>query len=106
MFGKRNEKPFHDAGRSPEAATYLAAQLELLMALPLTSPIDVECWNQECDSVQQILEEQFPRFEPFPEIWHFFSDADIRCRDSGYKDHQHRLMSEYIHNLRNETSNT
>jgi len=106
MFGKRNEKPFRDAGRSPEAANYLAAQLERLMALSLTTPVDAERWYQERDSVQQILEEQFPRFEPFHEVWHFFADADIRRRNSGYRDHQHRLMSEYVNHLRHETANT
>jgi len=37
MFGKSNKSPFYDIGGSPEAADYLASQLERLMALPLTT---------------------------------------------------------------------
>jgi hypothetical protein len=102
MFGKSNKSPFYDIGRSPEAADYLASQLERLMALPLTSPAEVERWYGECGAVQKSLEQQYPQFEPFHEVWHFFADADIRSRDRGYLDRQHRLMSDYVQNLRNE----
>lgn len=96
MFGKRNKKPFHDTGRSPEAADYLATQLERLMVLPIITPADVERWYEESRTVEQTLEQRFPRFLPEHEVSHFFSDADIRSRDSGYRDRQHRVMSEYI----------
>jgi len=102
MFGKRNKKPFRDVGRSPEAADYLATQLERLMALPLTTHADVEHWYEESSTVEQTLEQRFPRFEPEHEVSHFFSDADIRSRDSGYRDRQDRIMSEYVQFLRNE----
>ena len=59
-------------------------------------PEDVETWEQECQSVQDSLKSQFPIFEPYHEVWHFFADADIRARDTGYRDYQHRLMSEYV----------
>ncbi len=102
MFGKSNKSPFYDIGRSPEAADYLASQLERLMALPLTAPAEVERWYEDCDAVQKVLQMQFPQFEPFHEVWHFFADADIRGRDTGYRHRQHRLMSEYVQHLRNE----
>src|SRR2546425_11374031 len=100
MFGKTTKKPFHDIGRTPEAAEYLASQLERLMRLPLTTPAETETWEQECQSVQDTLKSQFPIFDPYHEIWHFFADADIRARDTGYRDYQHRLMSEYVQHLR------
>jgi len=100
MFEKSNQSRFHDLGRSPDAADYLAAQLERLMALPLATPAEVEIWYEERDAVQNALLKQFPQFEPFHEVWHFFADADIRSRDVGYRDHQHRLMSEYVQDLR------
>lgn len=84
---------------------YLADQLERLLALPLTTPEDVEHWYEECSAVQQTLEQQFPHFEPEHEVWHFFSDADIRSKDSDYCDRQHRLMCEYVRRLRNESEN-
>jgi hypothetical protein len=102
MFGKITKNSFHDIGRSPDAADYLALQLERLMALPLTTPAEVKNWYGECDAVQKTLQSQFPQFEPFHEVWHFFADADIRGRDVGYRDHQHRLMSEYVQHLRHK----
>ena len=86
------------------AAEYLASQLERLMALPLTTPADVELWYEESSSVERTLEQRFPQFEPEHEVWHFFSDADIRSRESGYRDRQHRLMSEYVQRLRHDNA--
>jgi len=104
MFGKRKKKPFRDAGRSPEAADYLATELERLMALPLSTPAEVDRWYQESGMVEQTLEQRFPGFEPEHEVSHFFTDADIRSRDSGYRDRQHRIMSEYVQFLRTDTN--
>ncbi len=97
-----NESPFQDVGCSPEAANYLASQLERLMALPITSPAETDKWYEEVAAVKEAMKMQFPQFEPFHEIWHFFSDADIRRRDSGYRDRQHGIISEYVRHLRNE----
>jgi hypothetical protein len=102
MFGKSNTSPFCDIGRTRESADFLASQLERLMALPLTTSAEVEAWYGKCDAVQMDLQKQFPQFEPFHEVWHFFADADIRSRDTGYRDNQHRLMSDYVQHLRNE----
>ena len=82
------------------AAEYLASQLERLIALPLITPADVERWYEESGSVERTLEQRFPHFEPEHDVWHFFSDADIRFRESGYRDRQHRLMTEYVQRLR------
>ena len=73
------------------------------MALPLTNNTETERWYSECSKVQKALEKQFPDFEPEHETWHFFNDADIRTRDIGYKDYQHRLMSDYVKRLRATT---
>ena len=101
MFRKTTKKRFQDCGRSPEAAQYLASELERLMQLPLTNPVEVKGWYDECHRVQDTLKKQFPTFEPYHEVWHFWTDAEIRSRDAGYRDYQHRLMSEYVHHLRN-----
>lgn len=70
------------------------------MALPLQTPGDVEQWFAACSAVQQTLEQYFPSFELEHEVWHYFSDADIRAHDDGYRDRQHRFITEYIHRLR------
>ncbi|MDB6005330.1 MAG: hypothetical protein JWR15_2317 [Prosthecobacter sp.] len=92
------------APTSISSAEYLAAELERLMALPLTTPEEVEQWYDDCGTVQQTLERQFPTFMPEHEFWHFCSDADIRSREVGYRDRQHLLMSEYVHRLRTSTA--
>lgn len=83
---------------------YLASELERLMALPLTTPAEIAHWDGECATVQRTLEQRFPQFEFEHEVWHFFTDSDIRARDTGYRERQHRLMSEYVHRLRNPTA--
>ena len=102
MFGIRKTKPFEDVGRTRESADWLAAELERLMALPLGTKSDVESWYSECDKTQHSLKERFPSFECWHEVWHFFADADIRVRDPGYRDYQHRLMTDYVAALRHE----
>jgi hypothetical protein len=86
------------------ANDYLANQLERLMALPLAMPTDVERWYEESSRVKQTLEQRFPRFEPEHEVWHFLSDADIRSRESNYRDRQHRLMTAYVQRLRHDNA--
>jgi hypothetical protein len=104
MFGSPKHKPI-DVGRTSEAAEFLATELERLMALPLATPEDVADWYSESKKSKATLREKFPQFEFYDEVWHFFDDADVRARDSGYRDHQHRLMSDYITRLRNEPAN-
>ncbi len=105
MFGRQQKKPFHDIGRTREAADFFAGELERLMALPLTTKSDVDHWYAERDKTEKILKERFPKFEFWREVWHFFLDPDIRARDAGYRDHQHGLMRDYVAFLRNEQPN-
>ncbi len=91
-----------DAGRTPEAAQYLADALERLMSLSLATTNDAQHWQAERERVQSTLKEKFPQFEFYHEVWHFLADADIRARDSGYLAYQHRLMSDYIAQLRDD----
>lgn len=105
MSRKQNTIPFQDAGRTREAADYLAVELERLMALPLAAKSEVEQWYSERDKIQQVLKERFPNFEFWHEVWHFLADADIRCKDKGYREYQHRLMTGYVAFLRHEPPN-
>ncbi len=75
------------------------------MALPLVGKSEVEQWYSERDKTQQVLKERFPSFEFWHEVWHFLADADIRARDTGYRDYQHRLMTDYVAFLRHEPPN-
>ncbi len=89
----------HQPGKR-EAAEYLAGQLERLMALPLVSPQDVGRWDRECAEVQFTLEQRFPDFQFEHEVMHFFDDSDIRQKDAGYRQRQHRYISDYVARLR------
>jgi hypothetical protein len=100
----KDKKKSIDVGRTPEAARFLADALEHLMGLPLSTAEDIERWHAERDRVQAALKQNFPQFEFYHEVWHFFADADIRARDSGYLAHQHRLMLDYVRLLRDDST--
>lgn len=85
---------------SSTPAEYLANELERLMALPLATPDDVEQWYAVRHTAEQTLGARFSDFDVEHEVWHFFDDADIRGRDSGYRDNQHGLMCDYVQRLR------
>jgi hypothetical protein len=70
------------------------------MSLPLATKEDLQRWYFERERTQSALKQQFPQFEFYDEVWHFFADADIRARDSGYLAYQYRLMSDYVSVLR------
>ena len=84
------------------AAFYLIPQLERLMAHPLATQADLDQWNAEADKVDKTRRDVFPDFEPLDIYYHFLSDPDIRIRDKGYLELQHKLVSEYIARLRDQ----
>jgi hypothetical protein len=84
-------------------AQSLADQLDRLMALPLASTEDAQRWDKECADVQAALEREFPNFEPEHFVSHFFTDSDVRRKDHGYRERQHRAVSEYVALLRHGT---
>ena len=84
------------------AEQYLADQLERLMGLPLASKEDEECWDREAADVQTTLEKQFPDFGLEHFLYHFFTDSDIRWKDAGYRERQHRAVAEYVARLRHD----
>lgn len=82
------------------AAEFVAAQLEKLLALPLVTDEDEQRWGEACACFETALESRFPAFELEHHVHHFFTDTDIRRKDRGYRDRQHRAISEYIWRLR------
>ena len=82
------------------AGEFVAEQLEKLMALPLVTDEDEERWGAECASFESALESRFPAFPLEHHVEHFFTDTDIRRKESGYKDRQHREISDYVRRLR------
>jgi hypothetical protein len=82
------------------AAEFVAAELEKLLALPLVTDEDEERWRAKCASFESALESRFPAFPLKHHVEHFFTDTDIRRKEPGYKDRQHREISDYIRKLR------
>lgn len=78
------------------AAGFVATQLEKLLALPLITDEDEQRWGDECAGFETDLESRFPAFELEHNVHHFFTDTDIRRKDAGYRDLQHREISDYI----------
>lgn len=105
MFGTNSQSQFRDIGRTREAAEFFAHELERLMALPLSSKSDVEHWYVERSRIEKTVKQRFPKFEFWHEVRHYLDDADIRARDTGYRDYQHGLMKRYLEFLRSEPPN-
>ena len=83
---------------------FLADQLERLSRLPLSTPDDVAAWDRQAADVQTELEQRFPGLE-FPHaIHHYFTDSDIRARDTGYRERQERFIAEYVARVRHENA--
>ena len=82
------------------AAGFVAAGLGKLPALPLVTEAEEERWGQECASFETALGSRFPAYELEHHVQHFFTDTDIRRRESGYRDRQHGEISDYIRRLR------
>jgi hypothetical protein len=91
---------FTSSSTDKAAAEFVAAQLEKLMALPLVTDEDEERWGAECASFEKELESRFPTFALEHHVEHFVTDTDIRRKEAGYKDRQHREISDYIRRLR------
>jgi hypothetical protein len=83
-----------------DGSQFLAGELDRLMKLPLKSQGDVTHWASEARNLQTVLSERYPKLEFPHHIWHFLDDADIRERDSDYRDAQHRKISDYIAQVR------
>jgi hypothetical protein len=82
-----------------EGARLLADELERLMRLPLTNESELERWYSEAEKVKHTLRQA--GYVDFPHhIWHYFSDADIRAREPGYKKKQEQAISDYIAQVR------
>ena len=83
---------------------FLADQLERLSRLPLITPADVEAWDEQAADVQTELERRFAGLG-FPHaIHHYFTDSDIRARDTGYREWQERFIAEYVARVRHESA--
>ena len=87
-----------------EGTKYLVTELERLMSLPLSSESELEVWYTESERVQRELPERFPNLDYPHEIWHFLADADIRARDTGYRQYQEQIIMDYIMPVRDGDS--
>lgn len=81
------------------ARTFLTAELQRLMTLPLTNKAELEAWYRESAKLETAMEQKFPELELPHEVRHFIIDADIRLSDAGYRDRQHRMIAGYIAEL-------
>ena len=79
-----------------DGSRFLADELERLMMLPLKNKADVTHWASEARNVETVLRARFPDLDFPHHITHFLDDADIRERDSDYRDAQHKEISDYI----------
>ncbi len=82
-----------------EAEAFFAPALQRLMALPLTNDAELEAWYEESAKLETVMAQKFPELEFPHEVRHFIIDADIRAKDDGYRNRQHRIIAGYIEDL-------
>ena len=82
-----------------EAEAFFASELQRLIALPLTNDAELAAWYEESAKLETVMEQKFPELEFPHEVRHFIIDADIRAKDAGYRDRQHRMIAGYIADL-------
>lgn len=82
----------------------LADLLDHLLNLPLGSQDEVEEWYETASSAEEFLETHWSDLTvPIPhDIYHFFSDADIRAKESGYRVSQEDEVRRLIALLRSK----
>jgi len=91
---------YPDSPTDRAAAEFVAERLERLVGLPLDTPEDEKRWGSECAIFQTALATHFPTFELEHQVWHFFTDTDIRRKEAGYRQWQHEVVANYIIRLR------
>jgi hypothetical protein len=84
-----------------EGRQFFAAQLERLLSLPLQPKESLAQWHIEARQLQQAMS-QYPDIEMPHEIYHFYSDADIRSKphEAKYRETQETIVREFIDELR------
>jgi hypothetical protein len=82
---------------------FFADELERLLGLPLQPKEAQRQWYEEARNLQKVMQ-QYPDVEIPHEIWHFFSDADIRSkpRELEYRDAQEQIVRDFIRSLRGQ----
>jgi hypothetical protein len=84
---------------------FFADELERLLTLPLQPKEALQSWYEGARNLQKAMR-QHPEVEIPHEIWHFFSDADIRSRphEVEYRGMQERIVRKLIAQLRGNSS--
>lgn len=81
-----------------------ADRLEHLLQLPLDCSEHVESWNLACSGLRNWIDAHFtdlPLGVPH-HLYHYFSDADIRAKEPGYRTNQENDVRLFIRHLRGE----
>ena len=82
----------------------LAGLLDHLLGLPLGSQDEVNAWYAKATSAEEFLDTHWPDLKvPIPhDLYHFFSDADIRAKEPGYRASQEDDVRSFIALLRSK----
>jgi hypothetical protein len=100
----KSNQPPNKFTRVENGTRYLVDELEKLLSMPIGSEQELETWYAESKRVQAELPDRFPDLNYPHEVWHFLADADIRSRDPGYRQHQERVIIDYIERVRRKNA--
>lgn len=85
---------------APSALRELAEELRALLQLETKSDLSIDAWLAEAHRVRIKFGGDNGVLTHLPHlIWHYFSDADIRRRDSGYSESQIARVAKLIEEL-------
>lgn len=78
----------------------LARDFRTLLEMPVAAKSDLRVWNEMALRIQSAIRGNPEVSNQIPhEIWHFFSDADIRREDPEYGREQCQLAWDFLRRL-------
>jgi hypothetical protein len=78
----------------------LARDLRALLGMSVTTKADLRAWNRLALRVQADIRSSLDVSNQLPhDVWHYFSDADIRWEDPEYARKQCEFVREFLTKL-------
>ncbi len=93
---------------SPADREFIAAQLEPITRLPVTSATEEQAWYVATRAVMERLKTRFPDVASVVphQLYHYFDDADIYRKEPSFRATWERYVLDFISELRAPTTKT
>jgi hypothetical protein len=93
---------------SPADREFIAAQLEPITRLPVSTATEEEAWYVATRAVMERLEARFPDVASVVphQLYHYFDDADIYRKEPSFRATWERYVLDFIRELRAPATKT